>query len=439
MRHLYTLLMHLLAPLLRAKLYWRARREPAYAHNIPARFGHYGQNDEPITLQTQRPFVWIHAVSLGETKAAGILLAALRKKIPHLRLLLTHSTATGLAAGRELLQADDVQTWLPWDTPAAVARFFAAYRPCIGILMETEIWPNLIHHAHALGVPMVLANARMSASSMRGFAWLPSLSQPAFSKLALVLAQDHNDANRLTTLGAPQVERSGNIKYDADANLQLVNTGKRWRVNIGHTVITLASSREGDEALFLNALRSREEQLQALGVQCAIVPRHPQRFSEVAALIVQHKWLVQKRSIWGKEGGQPNYVPQSIILGDSMGEMSAYYGMSDAVLMGGSFTDFGGQNPIEALATGCPVWIGPNTQNFSQIVADGSREHCIKTHPNMESALDEILDYFAHLPARQSVAYSLALNFVQKHRGGAEKSARAIRSLLLRTPYANPY
>src|SRR5450830_506455 len=374
MRWLYCFAMWLAQPLLRRRLARRGAQEPGYLEAVQERFGHYTTAAPAPDGNT----LWLHAVSLGETRAAAVLVARLRERLPGMRLLLTHGTATGRAEGAKLLQPGDVQVWQPWDTPGAVQRFLAQFKPRIGLLMETEIWPNLVAACQKSGVPLVLANARMSDKSQRQAQRLAWLSRPAFSALAAVWAQTQADALRLTQLGAPVQGVFGNLKFDATPNPAQLATGRLWRGRAGRPVVMFASSREGEEAEFLKILESFRP-LAPVGtgqaainsivtdIQWLIVPRHPQRFDEVAGLIQSHGFTVSRRSGWrdGPPGGS-DAAAGSIWLGDSLGEMALYYGLADVALLGGSFEPLGGQNLIEAAACGCPVVMGPHTFNFAE-------------------------------------------------------------------------
>ncbi|MDB5870441.1 MAG: Three-deoxy-D-manno-octulosonic-acid transferase domain protein, partial [Polaromonas sp.] len=211
-RRLYSALMTLGPPLLRRKLARRGQQEPGYLEAVDERFGHYSQPAE-----TAPELVWVHAVSLGETRTAGVLLKALRMHCPALRLLLTHGTATGREEGQALLKAigrpGDIQVWQPWDSPAAVRRFYSHFKPRLGLLMETEIWPNLVAEARRRAMPLVLVNGRLSAKSLRQAQRLAALSLPAYGALSAVYAQTALDAGRFRQLGAPVAGVFGNLKF----------------------------------------------------------------------------------------------------------------------------------------------------------------------------------------------------------------------------------
>ena len=353
-----------LMPVLRWRLRRRAHAEPLYGEQVEQRFGHYAADVRVALAQGGGPRVWIHAVSLGETRAAALLLAALRVAMPGMRLVLTHGTATGRAAGADLLQPGDVQLWQPWDAPGAVQRFLDTVRPQLGLLIETEVWPNLLAGCARAAVPVYLVNARMSAASLRGYQRAPWLSEPAFTRLAGVWAQSDADAARLRALGAPVRGVPGNFKFDARPDATQVALGAAVRAGLHKSVLMLASSREGEEAMWLQALR-------ALGAQqpdChwLVVPRHPQRFDAVAAMLRDAGLPVARRSAYADVHTWLAQAP-AVFLGDSLGEMALYYSLADVALLGGSFAPLGGQNLIEAAACGCRVVMGPHTFNFSEV------------------------------------------------------------------------
>jgi len=428
MRALYSMVMWLAQPFLRRKLLKRGAQEPGYLEAVEERFGRY--ESEP--WQADGRCIWVHAVSLGETRAAAVLVARLRERLPGMRLLLTHGTATGRAEGAGLLQPGDVQVWLPWDTPGAVQRFLTHFKPRIGILMETEVWPNLAAACEQMKVPLVLANARLSDKSLRQALRLAWLSRPAYRSLAAVWAQTQDDAARFTELGAKVQGVFGNLKFDATPDAQQLARGRVWRAALGRPLIMFASSREGEEAELLQILRglkaqhSRNDARSA--VQWLIVPRHPQRFDEVAALISEHGFIVARRSQWG---ARPTLVDMSadIWLGDSLGEMALYYGLSDAALLGGSFAPLGGQNLIEAAACACPVFMGLHTFNFDEAASLAQDVGAAERHTSMAQAVEAALALVLE-PGRQQAMARTAIQFAQAHRGAVGRTIDAVASLL---------
>ena len=428
----YSLLAWLATGLLRRKLRRRARAEPGYALAVEERFGHY---DTPAS-RSGSVLVWLHAVSLGETRAAAILVQALRAQLPGMRLLLTHGTATGRAEGARLLQPGDMQAWLPWDTPGAVRRFLQHFRPTAGVLMETEIWPNLVAACRVHGVPLVLANARLNEKSLRGARRLAWLSRPAYAALSAVWAQTGQDAARLRSLCAPVAGVFGNLKFDAQPDAALLAQGRAWRALQPRPVVMLASSREGEEALWLENIKQKQpaalvdKALTAINsnvltvpVQWLIVPRHPQRFDEVARLCAAAGLSVSRRSQWRD-------APEAadVWLGDSLGEMALYYGLADAALLGGSFAPLGGQNLIEAIACGCPVLLGPHTFNFAEAAEGAVQAGAALRAADMGAALDQALA-LVHAGDQRAQMVQRCGAFLAQHQGAAQKTAAAIASV----------
>ena len=431
----YAALIWLAQPLLRRKLARRGVREPGYQEAVGERFGHYA-HEAPVTAGA----VWIHAVSLGEARAAAVLIAALRAQEPGLRFLLTHGTATGRAEGQLLLKPGDLQAWLPWDTPGAARRFLAHFRPAIGVFGETEVWPILLAQCRVHGVPTVLANARMSEISARKAARLGWLSRPAFAGFAAVLAQTARDAERLGALGAREPRVCGSVKYDARPDAELLARGRAWARHAGRPVVLLASSREGEEQAFFEEVWQQivvgtpfdSTRKMMRSPWCLVVPRHPQRFDAVAAVAAAQGFEVSRRSTWGADG--PAGVSEGdgsrpvVLLGDSLGEMPLYYGLAAVALLGGSFGGTGGQNLIEAAACGCPLILGPSTYNFADAavhaIAHGAAERVSNVHQGVRLALQWLED-----PQALRERGDRGEASVQPHRGAALAQAQAILAL----------
>src|SRR5256885_2363537 len=347
----YRLLLWFAFPFVLARLWWRGRHEPGYRQNIAERFGFY--RGTPA-----RPVIWLHAVSVGETRAAEPLLRALRTRHPACDLLITQMTATGREAAQQLFGGAVRVAWLPYDYPSAVRRFLRSFRPRLGILMETEIWFHLVGECQRSGVPLLLANARMSAKSARGYATVAPLVRVALGGLSAVAAQTTDDAERLRSLGAGEVQVTGNLKFDAHPSARSESLAAQFRYRFGgRAVLLAASTREGEEELLLDALEHN-----SLGdALLVIVPRHPQRFESVAQLLASRGLKFIRRST-----NAPLDADCGIVLGDSMGEMAAYYRACDLAFVGGSLLTYGGHHPFAACAAGVPVLIGPYTYNFAQ-------------------------------------------------------------------------
>lgn len=417
---LYGVVMRLLVPAMLLRLWWRGRAEPLYRTALGERLGRAAGPAVPGR-------VWVHAVSLGETRAAAALLDALRAQRPGLHVLLTHGTATGREAGRALLQEGDAQAWLPWDSPGAVRRFLKAQAPAVGVLMETEVWPALLRAARHDGLPMVLANARLSERSLRRGRRLGLLLRPAVQGLARVLAQGEDDAARLRRMGATRVQVCGNLKFDVDPDRALLGRGAAWRGLLQRPVVLAASTREGEEAALLQAWVAAVAPTDpARRPLLLIVPRHPQRFDEVAGLCQAAGLQLARRSAWAATGvpDDPS-LRADAWLGDSLGEMPLYYGLADVGLLGGSFAPLGGQNLIEAAACGCPMVIGPSTYNFADAAEWALAAGAALRADDLHGALVQAFGVVGDAPRRAALS-ARALGFAATHRGAAARMAAAI-------------
>jgi len=414
-RLLYTLALWLLLPWGLLHLLWRARRQPEYLRHWGERFGSYAPAGAA-------PAIWIHAVSVGETRAAQPLVAALKERYPDHRILLTHMTPTGRQTSEALFGDGVERIYLPYDYTFAVRRFLDHFQPRLGLIMETELWPNLIATCKARGVPLALVNARLSEKSARGYARFPRLAREALGNLAAISAQGEADAARLTALGAPRVEIFGNIKFDIAPPTEQRAKGEDFRRRIGQRKVFLAAStREGEEGLILDAWRQAGVDAAALLV---VVPRHPQRFDEVAALIASRGLRLQRRSDEMAVGADTQ-----VWLGDSMGEMFAYYAAADVAFVGGSLLAFGCQNLIEACAVGTPVLLGPSTYNFAEAargaIASGAARQC--------GAAAEIIAAAAALLASDEERQRMraaGLAFAARHRGATQRTLALIEPLI---------
>ncbi len=420
----YALLLRVLLPAYALRLWWRGAAEPLFRHAIGERFGFYA-------AKPSSGWLWLHAVSLGETRAAAALVDALRAARPGLRLLLTHGTATGFEAGRALLREGDAQAWLPYDTPGATRRFLRHFSPAIGVLMETEVWPQLLAAAQGAGVPVVLANARLSAKSYRQGQRIAALMQPAAQRLACALAQTEADAQRLRDSGVRVVSVCGNLKYDLTPPAEQLALGRQWHARIGRPVVLAAITREGEEAMLLAAWAQAGANLPEPKPLLMIVPRHPQRFDEVAALVRAASYTLARRSQWHDVPDAPDAgaLQAQVWLGDSLREMALYYACADVALLGGSFAPLGGHNLIEAAACGCPLVMGPSTFNFAEAarlsLAAGASVQVGDMAEGVAVALQRLAtpDVLADMAAA-------GLRFAAEHRGAAQRMAGQVLALL---------
>ena len=419
MLRLYSVMWWLALPVVLARLWWRGRKEPGYRKHIGERLALIPKRG------SNAPLIWLHAVSVGETRAAAPLIDLLLAEYPEHELLLTHMTATGRATGAALIESYGKrvqQAYLPYDIGSIVARFLARTSPQICLLMETEIWPNVMAQCAARQIPVALINARLSERSLKKAQRLGSLMRDAAMRLQHVGAQTLNDAERIRSLGVVDVEVTGSIKFDVTPTAEALAFGQQLRQQIGaRPVLLCASTREGEEKLLLDALAASNLPPSALLI---LVPRHPQRFDAVAALVISRGRTLQRRSILGTD-----MVDAEVLLGDSMGEMFGYCEASDIVAIGGSLLPLGGQNPIEAAAVGKPVLFGPYTFNFAVVseeaIAAGAALRVADVTALLRDAGALLRD-----DALRFAMGSSARRFAQQHRGAAVRTMALLRPLL---------
>lgn len=376
----YQLGWHLLLPIVLLRLWWRGRKDSGYHQAIAERFG-FGLGIRPGAI-------WIHAVSVGETRAAQPLIEAYLQEGKS--ILLTCMTPNGRRTGAAIF-ADAIaqgrlqQVYLPYDLCWSVERFLKAAKPTLGLFMETEAWPTIVFRAAEIKLPVYLINARLSERSARRVARFGNAGRSLFQAFAGILAQTELDAGRYRALGVRHCEVVGNLKFDVVLNPVLVEAGLAWHAYLEKNhrlMVCAASTREGEEAIILDAW---QELLQIHAKESAsgststpqpllcIVPRHPERFTEVTELIRPYGLTVLQRSEMNLDAADLQNtidLKTAVVLGDSMGEMPLYYSASDLVVMGGSLMPLGGQNLIEACAAGCPVLLGAHTFNFQQASQD---------------------------------------------------------------------
>ncbi len=408
---LYSLLWWGMLPLALLRLWWRGMREPGYRTQVGERLGYYAGTPAA-------PLIWLHAVSVGETRAAEPLVRALLAACPGHQLLLTHMTATGRATGKALFGGERrvSQAYLPYDTLTMTTRFVRHFRPQVCLLMETEVWPALIASCTAAGVPVVLVNARLSERSLRRGQRFAGLLGTAAQQITLVAAQTDADARRLKSMGARDVRVTGNLKFDVAVPEAMRVAGRSLRTQIGaRAVLLCASTREGEEALLLAAYMKATLPSDFL---LMIVPRHPQRFDEVAKLFTDQGLRVQRKSQL-KGAGVP--ADTQLLVGDTMGEMFAYYTASDFAFIGGSLLPLGGQNLIEACACGKPVLLGPHTFNFAQPSEDALAAGAALRVADATELFARSFDLLAQ-PAQRDAMSAAALRFARQEVGATQRT-----------------
>lgn len=419
-KFVYTVLINMVALLLPIKLLWRGLKQPEYRQHVGERYGFY-------TQAVQAPVIWVHCVSVGETRATQPLINALLAQYPQHQLLITHGTPTGRDTSSQLFKAEIasgrvLQAYLPVDTAGAAKRFLNHFKPALGLLMETELWFNLIDQATRLHILIALLSARLSAKSAAGYAKLGSLTRQCLQQLALVAAQTAADAKRLHALGARQPIICGNLKFDVTPPADSADKGAALRELLGQhrTVCMAASTREGEESLILDAV-------QGTNVLTLLVPRHPQRFAEVESLLKSRGLHYVLRT----QLTQLITDDVQLVLGNSMGEMYTYYAASDFAVMGGSLQPLGGQNLIEAAAMGVPTILGPHMFNFAQVAQAAVMADAAVQLKDV-SELHGMVAALAADKARVRTMAEAAKGFTAQHRGTTERLMMAIAPFLER-------
>lgn len=416
-RTLYNLFWVLALPFVLLRLAWRARRQPGYLQQLGERFGRYPE------AASSRPTIWLHAVSVGETRAAEPLVRALLAHFPDDDIVLTHMTPTGRETAESVFGTEPRVriVCLAYDFTPFVKRFLAHFRPRLGVVMETELWPNLLLEARARAIPVLLANARLSERSARRYARWPSLAALTLGALDAVAAQTDDDAYRLRAIGAREVEVTGNVKFDiAPPAAQLALARDFRAATAPRQVIFAASTRDGEEAIMLDAFLATAP-TEALLV---IVPRHPQRFDEVAQLLHARGLEFCRRSA----GARPD-AGTRVWLGDSMGEMFAWYASADVALIGGSWLPFGGQNLIESCAVGTPVIVGPHTFNFEQVARQAVEAGAARRAQNAAEGMRMACALLADPAAREAMA-ARGREFAIAHKGATARTVAFIEARL---------
>ncbi len=412
-RFFYTLLLYLSLPFVPIKLYWRGLKQPEYWQHWGERFGRY-------TQMPDKPVIWIHCVSVGETHAAAPLIKALKQTYPSYQILITHTTPTGREASVKLFGSTVQRVYLPYDLPFAVRRFLKHFKPSIGLIMETELWFNLIAESKKMGVPLSLLNARLSEKSAQGYARLGSLVRNGLGNLTNIAAQTQADADRLKSLGAQTVDVAGNLKFDVTPPADAIENGKALRVLFANQrpIFLASSTREGEEEMILDAVSG-------LDVLTVIVPRHPQRFNDVATLLSQRAITFSRRSALTTAVSKDTQV----ILGDSMGELFSYYAACDFAFIGGSLLNFGGQNLIEAAMMAKPILIGDHTFNFTEATKNAIKSKAAIRVSNVKQ-LHQQIEVLMHDELQREAMGRAALAYSQSATGATERMMTLIKQTL---------
>ena len=438
----YEALWHVLIPFVLLRLLWRSRKNSDYLKHVRERFGFYG------TKPSLRKAVWIHAVSVGETRATQALVESLLKEGQS--ILLTHMTPTGRKTGAELYRKAIAsgqlqQAYLPYDICWAIEAFLKHYHPQLGLFMETEAWPGFVFRTKQLGVPLFLINARLSGRSFKRVQLFGSAGRSLFQSFVGILAQSEPDAKRYQALGVNDVIVTGNMKFDVPEKAANQSLGKQWKRALREQerlVVCAASTRAGEELIMIDAWKKLLSEFSSeIKPLLIVVPRHPERFTEVANLLYQSTLSFERRSNLSDPRSSaefasvPHWTNVDVLLGDSMGEMGAYYNATDLVVMGGSLLPTGGQNLIEACANGCPVILGEHTYNFQQAsedaIACGAAVRIPATLPHeLAQSLSETIKNLLTNTVQREIMSAKALEYASVHQGATQRILDRLRPVL---------
>jgi 3-deoxy-D-manno-octulosonic-acid transferase len=419
-RTAYNILFTLILPIIVLRLLWRAIKAPAYARRWAERFGF-------VSAPTgSHPYVWIHAVSVGESIAAAPLIRKLRQEQPQIPIVVTTMTPTGSSQVKALFAEDVQHVYAPYDHPWLVRRFLRAFKPQLLVIMETELWPNIIHYTKLSGAKVIVANARLSERSARGYEKFPKLGKPMLKEIDCIAAQAPNDAHRFARLGVDEARLiiTGSVKFE----MEIDDSVKDKAVAIGalidgkRPVLMAASTREGEEAKVLSAFRSCLATLPDLLL--ILVPRHPERFNDVAKLCVSNGLTVVRRSANERVTELTN-----VFLGDSMGEMLAYFSNSDVAFVGGSLVDTGCHNVLEPAALGLPILVGPSQFNFQTICEQLEEVDALRTVVDERMLAPAIIELFSDSALREKMGEA-GKTLVVENRGALQRSYDLITKML---------
>ena len=422
MRLAYTVALYCAAPFLVGRLLWRGLRNPAYRRRIGERFGMGAR------IGAQRGCVWIHAVSVGEVQAAVPIVKALGSRYPDETIVVTSTTPTGAARAAKAFGGSVVHRYFPFDLPGSVARFMSRIRPRVAIIMETEIWPNLLAQCRLRGVPVVLANVRLSERSAAGYRKFRRLFAPALDGVAAIAVQSGEDARRMASIGAPPnvIEVTGSTKFDipmlASLREEAAALRRTWGPSRG--IWIAASTHEGEEALVLDAFEHVLERIP--GSLLVLVPRHPERFGKVAAQVRRRGFESVLRS-----RRPPDCSGAQVFIGDTMGELPLFYTAADVAFVGGTLVERGGHNVLEPAALGLPVLFGPHVFNFAAIsrrLLEAGGARAVSDSADLGRA---VVDYLQDADLRNTTG-ARGRAFVEGNRGAGE------RVLAIVGPYLGP-
>ena len=414
-RTLYSLVGYLLLPLLIIRLFAKSVKAPAYRKRILERLG--------FVQKINAPVIWIHCVSVGEFRASITLIDTLIKQHPQHKILVTTTTPTGSSALKQHYKNQVLHYYFPFDLSLIVKRYIKRINPDLCILMETEIWPNLIHALKQRNISSILINARLSRRSLEKYQkFAPKLISKTLNQLTLIATQNQNSATRFIQLGVVEnkVINTGNIKFDLNPTANSATTETLKQIIGPRKVITFASTHAGEEAQIIKHYVKVKEQIDALLV---IIPRHPERFNEVEKLAKNADLTVARRS-----NATPNNTAQ-ILLGDSMGEMLSYFAISDIVFMGGSLNQTGGHNMLEPAAHSKAIIFGPNVFNFAEISADLLNNQASIQVQNAQALFTQIISLLGNSQQLEVLGKN-AKQYFDSQKGAVKKIAKLIKNII---------
>ncbi len=420
-RVLYTALLILALPLLFLRLLWRSRKLPAYRQRWLERLGFFPK------LQVNPHGVWVHAVSVGEVVAALPLIHALRAQDKHLPITVTTTTPTGSQRVKQSLHDTVTHVYLPYDFPWALQSFLRKIQPRSCIILETELWPNLLNTCKQRKIPVIIANGRISDRSLLGYKRIQRLVTSMLQQIAYVAAQSRQDTDRFIALGMDKdkVHTTGNLKFDVQVNAAQQQAAQMFKPSLGsRLVLVAASTHEGEETIILQAM----QQLQAIDPRylLILIPRHPDRFNAVADLLAEYKFNYVRRS---QEVACTDDV--QVMLGDSMGEMYFYYSLADVAFVGGSLVPIGGHNLLEPASLGATIITGPHLHNFTEITNLLLAADALRIINNSNELVTQVTELFTSSMQRERLG-TAALRVVDQNRGALDRVLDGLYSVILK-------
>lgn len=404
---IYSQLIRLALPFILLRLWWQGRQAPELRINWQQRLGFVPRSSGTV--------VWVHAVSVGETIAAAPMVRRLLERNPDITILMTAMTDTGLTQAMNMFGSQVKYAYAPYDTPGSIRRFLNRTNPRILVIMETEIWPNMIRQSRSRQVPVFLINARLSERSARGYERVKSLVSPIMRSISWVAAQAEKDAERFRRIGvaASKVSVTGSVKFDVDIPEAVRKTSFQLKASLSDRPVWIAgSTHEGEEAQILAA--HRQILASHPSALLIIVPRHPERFESVAEKVLQQSFSLARRS------RGDGLVGAEVYLGDTMGELMMLYGASDAAFVGGSLIERGGHNPLEPAGWGIPVISGPNVFNFETIYQRLVDDRGVVIVSGADELFQHLSTLFDDVDERRASGQR-ALSVVNKNRGALDK------------------